>query len=400
MLRGGIRKTMQHQGPADGVSAPVPKVVTADSVQAEEVPTIPLGSLQTINTLQPEVSIHPVAATQAVSMPAPLVVHPAEYRRSLVEWLQIWWDGIRPAYFVLSLSPVVVGSVLAWIQSITLKTPLGHFHPLRFIATFIAVALLQIGANLVNDYYDYLKGIDTSNPLGPGGLIQQGLIKPVHVLYIGLTALVSGALLGALAAFSGGVFVYVFGLAGLLCAYFYSATSRPLSGSIISELICFVVFGPLITLGAYAVQTGHLDRSALLYSIPLGLLATAVFHLNDMRDAESDVQAGKYTLASLLGLYWSRILYLLLLAATYTMIIVLAVPKNAPHLLLITLWTLPTVVVVISGVLRTDTLAGLHVTMRQTIMLEFYFALLLIVALIVTTMWSLLPHLPALVLPV
>jgi len=398
MLRGGIRKTMQNQGPADGVSAPIPKVVAADSVQAEEVPTIPLGSLQTINTLQPEVSIYPVAV--AVSVPAPLVVHPAEYRRSLVEWLQIWWDGIRPIYFALSLSPVVLGSALAWIQSIALKTPFGHFHPLRFIATFIAVALLQIGANLVNDFYDYRKGIDASNPLGPGGLIQQGLIKPVHVLYLGLTALASGALIGTLAALSGGVFVFVFGLVGLYCVYFYSATSRPLSGSVVSELVCFAVFGPLITLGAYAVQTGHLDRSALLYSIPLGLLATAVIHLNDMRDAESDVQAGKHTLASLLGLHRSRILYLLLLAATYTMIIILAVPKNAPHLLLITLWTLPTLVVVISGVLRTDTPAGLHLAMRQTMLLEFYIALLLVIALIVTAMWSLLPHLPVLVLPV
>ncbi len=97
---------MQNKGSADGVPVPGPKVVKADSVQAEEVPTIPLGSLQTINTLQPEVSVHSVAATQAVMVPVPLVVQPAEYRRSLVEWLHVWWDGIRPAYFALSLLPV------------------------------------------------------------------------------------------------------------------------------------------------------------------------------------------------------------------------------------------------------------------------------------------------------
>jgi 1,4-dihydroxy-2-naphthoate octaprenyltransferase len=390
---------MQNKGSADGVPVPTPKVVAADSVQAEEVPTIPLGSLQTINTLQPEVSVHSAAATQAVMVPVPLVVQPAEYRRGLVEWFKVWWDGIRPAYFALSLLPVVVGTVLAWTQSISSQTPLGHFHPLRFIATIATVALLQVGANLVNDYYDYLRGIDTSNPLGPGGLIQQGLIRPTRVLYAGLTALGLGISFGAITALSGGALTYVIGFIGILCAYFYSATSRSLSALALGELVCFAVFGPLITLGAYLVQTGHLDRSVLLYSIPLGLLATAVIHLNDMRDAESDAQAGKHTLASLLGLRWSRFQYLLFLAAAYTLVIALAVPKNAPHLLLITLWTLPTLAVAISGVLRTDTPAGLHLVMRQTIALEAYFTFWLVVALIATAVWPVLPHIPAIVLP-
>jgi 1,4-dihydroxy-2-naphthoate octaprenyltransferase len=390
---------MQNKGSADGVPVPASKVVAADSVQAEEVPTIPLGSLQTINTLQPEVSVHSVAATQAVMVPVPLVVQPAEYRRSLVEWLKVWWDGIRPSYFALSLLPVVAGTVLAWTQSVSLKTPPGHFHPLRFIATIATVALLQVGANLVNDYYDYLRGVDTSNPLGPGGLIQQGLIRPTRVLYAGLTVLGLGASFGVITAFSGGALTYVIGFIGFLCAYFYSATSRSLSALALGELVSFAVFGPLITLGAYMVQTGHLDRSVLLYSIPFGLLATAVIHLNDMRDAESDAQAGKHTLASLLGLRWSRTLYLLFLAATYTLIIVLAVPKNAPHLLLITLWTLPTLAVAISGALRTDTPAGLHLAMRQTIALEVYFTFWLVAALIATAVWLVLPHIPAIVLP-
>src|SRR2546422_5736690 len=73
-------------------------IVTAEAVQAEEVPTVPLGPLQTLSALQPEVSVHSVASTRTVSMPAPLVVQPSEYRRSLGEWLQIWRDGIRPSY--------------------------------------------------------------------------------------------------------------------------------------------------------------------------------------------------------------------------------------------------------------------------------------------------------------
>src|SRR5712671_2714409 len=81
-------------------------IVTADSVQAEEVPTIPLSSLQTLSTLQPEVSVRSVAATKSVRLPTPLVVQPSEYRRSLGEWMQVWWEGMRPGYVLLAIMPV------------------------------------------------------------------------------------------------------------------------------------------------------------------------------------------------------------------------------------------------------------------------------------------------------
>src|SRR5437879_6229970 len=106
-----------------------PHVVTAESVQAEEVPTIPLGSLQTLSTLQPEVSIHALNSISSMAVPAPLVAQQSEYHRGIGEWLQIWWDGIRPGYLPLSLLPIVLGSVLAWTQSISVSTPRGTFHP-------------------------------------------------------------------------------------------------------------------------------------------------------------------------------------------------------------------------------------------------------------------------------
>src|SRR5579884_4154722 len=113
------------------------KIVTAEAVQAEEVPTVPLDSFQTVNALQPEIEIHSVTATRAVSLPGPLVVHPAEYRRGLKEWVQLWWDGMRPAYLPLSLAPIIVGSALAWTQTIPQKPPFGHFHILHFLALLV-----------------------------------------------------------------------------------------------------------------------------------------------------------------------------------------------------------------------------------------------------------------------
>lgn len=376
-------------------------VVTADSVQAEEVPTIPLGSLETINALHPEVSVRSVASTRSVNMPASLVVQPSEYRRSTGEWLQVWWDGIRPAYLLLPIIPVCVGSVVAWLQTVSTKTPFGHFHTTHFIGILLAIILIQIGANLVNDYYDYLRGVDTSNALGPGGLIQQGLSKPTQVLYGGLLALGLGAVIGIIVASAGGLLVYLLGVIGLLCAYFYSATSRSLSALALGELVGFFLFGPLITLGAYLVmaQTGHIDRTVLAYSIPLGLLAVATIHANNMRDIEGDTHAIRHTLASILGLQWSRWLYIALILVAYLIIVIAAIPHGAPHFILLTLWTLPVLVVALSGAIRTDTPAGLHLVMRQTLKLETYFALFLIIALLITAFIPVIPNLPTHLLP-
>ena len=390
--------------PGRGKASISSHIVKAPSEQSEEVPTIPLGSLQTLSTLEPEVAVRSVAATRSVRLPAPLVVQPSEYRRSLGEWLQVWWDGIRPAYVTLAIMPVLLGSTLAWTQTLSSQTPFGHFHILHFGAMLFAVIALQIGANLVNDYYDYIKGIDTSNALGPGGLIQQGLIRPVNVLNFGLVLLVLGTLLGAVVALSGGLFVFLFGLVGLFCSYFYSATSWSLSSMALGELISLFIYGPLLTLAAYLVQAGSFaDRptliSVVLYSLPLGLLATAVVHVNNMRDVESDLQAGKRTLASFLGLRLSRVLFLLLMLGAYAIIIALGIPRAAPHLILITLWTLPTFAVALTGVLRADMPASLHLVMREMLKLVNYFALLLIIALIVSAMIPILPHIPTHLLP-
>lgn len=371
-------------------------IVTAEAVQAEEVPTIPLSSLQTLSTMKPEVSVRSVASTRTVSIPTPLVVQPSEYRRSLSEWLQVYWDSARPAYLPLSLLPVLVGSVVAWTQTITPKAHLGHYHLTHFIAAIIVVVMLQMGANYVNDYYDYLRGVDTGNVYGPGGLIQQGLVSPARILTIGLALLGAGSLIGLVIAAAGGPLLYLLGLAGVLCAFFYSATTRSLSSMALGEVVCFCVFGPLLTLGAYLLQTSHVDRTALLYSLPLGLIATAAVHANNMRDAEGDAHVGKRTIASLIGLEWSRVLYVVLLLGAYAIIAALGIPRGSNHLILIALWTFPLLVVAISGVLRTDAPGGLHLVMRQTLKLEIWFATLLIVALIVAAFLPLLPPLPAL----
>ena len=377
-----------------------PQMVTADSAQSGKVPVVRTGMQPQVSELKPKFSTYSVTTSSTVLQPAPLVEQPPESERRLREWLSIWWRGIRPAYLTISLLPVVLGSVAAWTQSISLKTPRGNFSPIKFVITLIAVLLLQMSAHLINDYYDYLRGIDTNISLGPGGLIQQGLIKPDRVLATGLIALGLGGLLGALVAVLGGWPILVLGLIGVLAAYFYSGKPKGLSSLVLGEIVCFLIFGPLITVGSYMVQTGHLDRIVYIYGISLGLLATAFIHLNNMRDAESDAPAGKHTLATLLGLHLSRTLYVILVLGAYAPIVALGLPRHAPHLLLIVLWTLPVLVIVITTVIRTTSPASMHKAMLETLKLETFFTILLIVALVVTALLPVLPHFQWITLPI
>lgn len=367
------------------------QIIAAESVQAEEVPTIPLDSLQTLSTLQPEISVRSIGATSMATLPAPLVIQSAEYRRGVGEWLRIWWDGMRPSYLPFALLPLILGSILGWLASISTQQPSGNFHPQRFLAALVAVTLLQLGANLLNDYYDYLGGIDTSNSLGPGNLIQQGLIKPARVLSIGFVLLIMGGLVGALVAVYGGVTAFVFGVLGLLGAYLYSASPRSLSSLTLGQVAGFWIFGPLLTLGAYSIQVGKIDTLPLLCGISLGLLLAGALYVNDMRDMESDAQAHKHTLATLLSLRANRVVCTLLLLGAYVPIIMLGVPAHGPHLILITLWTLPGMVVILLGVYRTTTPASLHITMHQVFKLATFFVFLLLIALTISTYWHWLP---------
>jgi 1,4-dihydroxy-2-naphthoate polyprenyltransferase len=336
------------------------------------------------------------------NLPAPLVAQPAEYQRSLSEWVQIWWEGIRPAYLSLSLAPVLLGTTLAWTQTVHAQTPLGQLHLGYLIGSIVIALFIQIAGHLINDYYDYVRGVDTGNLFGSGGLIQQRYVKPTLVLKIGLMLLGMGTFLGLILSIGrGSLVIALFGLLIVLGAYFYSAPPRPLSSIALGEICGFILFGPLLTLGAYIVQAGgsSFPTSTLIYSLPPGLLAMAVIHTNNMRDRDTDANAQKLTLTSIVGRKASRFIYLLLLFITYGLIGILGVVHQGPHLILITFWTLPLLVVAGSGIIRTRVAAGFHMVMRETLHIEIYVILLLITGLALTALIPVLPHVPAHLLP-
>jgi len=372
------------------------KIIAADSIKAEEIPTIPIDSLELVTSLQPTINIHSIDIASFRNLPTPLVVQPSEYRRSLSEWFQIWWEGIRPGYLSLSLLPILLGTTLAWTHTVNAQAPLGRLNIGHMIGGIVVASLIQIGGHLINDYYDHIRGIDTGNRLSSGGLIQQRYIKPTFVLKMGFTLLGIGTFLGLLFSIGGGILTYLFGGLIVLGTYLYSAPPHPLSSIALGEITGFIFFGPLLTLIAYMAQTsGSIPVSAFIYSLLPGLLATAVIHTNNLRDSETDTNAQKRTLAYLLGTKASRFVYLLLLSAAYVIVAILGLPPHTPHLILITFWTCPLLIIVINGIMRTKSPIGFHLVMCETLRIQLYFMLLLIVSLIITTFIPVLPHLPS-----
>jgi len=230
--------------------------------------------------------------------------------------LRLWWQAIRPKTLGMAVSPVVLGAALAW----TSAAPIAHVE-VPFVILLCAVAI-QAGTNLFNDAQDFLNGTDGargSERLGPPRVTALGWALPHQVSAAGLTAFLV-ALLGGLHLITiGGWPIFFLGLASLGAGYLYSHGPFPVSHSPVGEVIVILFFGVAAVGGTFYLHTGHLTPTALIWGLVLGLPAGAVLLLNNVRDAAGDRQAGRRTLAILIGVRASRVLYGIFLIAPYVL---------------------------------------------------------------------------------
>lgn len=220
-----------------------------------------------------------------------------------------WILAIRPRTLPAAVAPVFVGAALAVAD--------GRFAPAPALAALAVALLMQIGVNLANDYFDFKKGVDSEERLGPIRVTQSGLISPDVVrnamaLVLGLAAVAGGYL-----AWAAGLPVLAVGAAAILSALAYSGGPYPLASHGLGDLFVFIFFGPVAVCGTYYVQALTLTWSVFFMSAPVGLLITAILVVNNLRDIPTDEQAGKRTLAVKLGARGARIEYMLLVVSAY-----------------------------------------------------------------------------------
>lgn len=223
--------------------------------------------------------------------------------------LQAWRLAIRPKTLPAAAAPVLVGTAVAISE--------GHFRLVPALAALVGALLLQIGSNLANDLFDYKKGADTTERLGPLRVTQAGLLSPRQVgmgagLVFGMAALV-----GLYLTLIGGWPILLLGLLAILSAVAYTGGPFPLGYHGLGELFVFIFFGLVAVCGTYYVQVLAVSATAWWSAVPVGLLASAILVVNNLRDIASDRAVGKRTLAVRLGVRGARIEYLVLLGAAY-----------------------------------------------------------------------------------
>ncbi|MFL6102521.1 MAG: 1,4-dihydroxy-2-naphthoate polyprenyltransferase, partial [Actinomycetes bacterium] len=215
----------------------------------------------------------------------------------------------RPRTLPAAVAPVLVGTALAGTEDV--------FHPLRFVAALVGSVFIQIGTNLSNDYSDARRGADTEDRLGPVRVTAGGLMPPQTVLvgtYVAFgIAVAAGAYLTAVAGWQ----LLVVGIASILAGVLYTGGPRPYGYEGLGEVFVFLFFGIVAVTGSYYVQVEHLVWQAFALAVPVGLIASAILVVNNVRDLETDRRAGKRTLAVRLGRPRARILYAGMLAVAF-----------------------------------------------------------------------------------
>ncbi len=284
--------------------------------------------------------------------------------------LKTWFAALRPVSFTASVIPVLVGTAIAADD---------EFHPLLFVLALAGSVAIHAGTNLVNDYFDHVKGTDTAESLGPSGAIQRGVLSARAVLIGGIVAFAIGAAVGLIIMAMTGWPVLALGVASVLAGYFYTASPFSLAYRGLGEVVVFVFMGPVIVMGAYYVQTETWAWAPFIASLPVGLLVAAILHANNVRDIENDRRNNKWTLAALAGRPLADYEYIALTLGGYAVVVVMTIAGSAPWPVLITLLSLPIALRVVQAEGRAASSRALNMVLAQTAGLHMIFGALLAV---------------------
>ncbi len=209
---------------------------------------------------------------------------------------QLWISAARPKTLPAGSAPVILGLSIAYFFT-------GHINYGTALLTLLCALGLQISSNLINDYYDGVRGLDDGTRLGPKRLTAEGLVTPRQMKHAFIITLSASFILGLYLMFIGGAPIVTIGLTSLFFAWAYTGGPMPLSYIGLGEVFAFIFFGPVAVWGTYYIQTQnfHFPSSVIFAGTALGLLSSALMGVNNLRDTWQDKAKGKTTISTLLG---------------------------------------------------------------------------------------------------
>ncbi len=239
---------------------------------------------------------------------------PSMKENTYTQW-RAWLLAARPKTLPAAAAPVIVGSALAYHH--------GSFEASIALACLLVALFLQVGSNLANDVYDYEKGADGGDRLGPVRVTQAGLLAPRAVKRGMWVAFGMAALFGLVLVLRGGWPILLLGVVAILSAIAYTGGPFPLAYHGLGDLFVFTFFGLVATVGTFYVQVGSTSFDVWAMAAAVGFLTVNILVVNNIRDRESDLRAGKKTLAVRLGDQGAQVEYLLLMSLAYALPVLL-----------------------------------------------------------------------------
>jgi 1,4-dihydroxy-2-naphthoate polyprenyltransferase len=281
---------------------------------------------------------------------------------------RVWLVAARPATLPAAVVPVVVGTGAAFHDIHRLNVPI-------FLATLLTALLIQIGTNFANDVFDFRRGADTAERLGPLRVTQGGLVTPRQILIATYLTFGLAVLLGLYLVAVGGTTILIIGLVCVAAGLLYTGGPWPFGYHGLGDLVCFLTFGVLAVIGTVYLQTQHIGALDGWASIPVGCLVTAILIVNNLRDIDTDRRVGKTTLAVLLGKTGTRVEYVACIAVAYAVAVGLGLAGHVSVWWWLPLLSLPLAVWLVRFVTRAEG-RPLNQALKRTGQLHLVFGLL------------------------
>ena len=287
--------------------------------------------------------------------------------RETVAPLRAWFLATRPRTLVAGFVPVAVGSALAYRDQVFALFPA--------IAALVGALFIQIGTNLVNDYFDFKRGADTVERLGPPRATQQGWLSPRAVFTGAMVCFGLAFVVGLYLVWVAGWPLVVIGLTSLAAGYAYTGGPFPLAYNGLGDVFVLVFFGFVAVGGTYFVQAHAVNATVLLAALPVGLLGVALLAVNNTRDEKTDAAAGKRTLVVRFGARFGQAEYVSCLVVSALVPVGLWLSGTATPFVMLSWLALPLAVPPLK-LLFTQQGAALNAALAGTARLQLIFGLL------------------------
>ena len=297
--------------------------------------------------------------------------------------ISTWFRIIRLRFLLASVIAVSVGAAMNW----WLNQSIGIFD---LFLTFCGVLALHASVDLLNDYWDFKRGIDTLTPKtkmsGGTGVLPEGLLEPKSVYRVGIIFLVIGSIIGAYFVYTDGIIIAIILAFAIISIYFYSTK---IVDSGLGEFFV-AVKGGMIVIGTFFIQSNTLTLEIVFGGITVGVLSSLVLFIASFPDHDADKSKGRKTLVIALGKNKAKNVFWIFPMIAYITIVTGVLTQNLPIFSLLTLLTIPIAIKSGFGLKRNfDEIMNLVPAMKNALLFSRITGALFVIGIIISTIFSL-----------